>query len=92
MRDISKFSGEPLAHAGKSILEYLWEMMDATYADLMENPDKKKLQGRAGGIAEALALMSNPYLRDVEAVRNAAHERWEAVQEGAVAPHHYPLG
>jgi hypothetical protein len=74
------FSGEPLAHAGKSIIELLWEQMDTVYAELMAGAGKKT-QGKAAGLAEALALMSNPYLRDVDAVRAAAHERWEAAQD-----------
>lgn len=34
-------------------------------------------RGRAQGVAYALALMSNPYLRDVDAVRKLAKERYD---------------
>lgn len=78
--DPAKFTGEPLANAGKSIIELLWEVMDETYAELMKGAGKK-MQGRASGLAEAIAMMTNPYLRDVEAVRQAAHARWEAAQD-----------
>lgn len=78
--DPSKFSGEPLANAGRSIIEMLWELMDETYAELMDGAGKR-MQGRASGLADALALMTNPYLRDADAIKAAAHARWEDAQE-----------
>lgn len=37
----------------------------------------QEYKGRAQGVAYALALMSNPYLSDVAAVRAKAKERWK---------------
>lgn len=78
--DPTKFSGQPLANAGRSIIELLWEEMDSVYARLMagDGARAKGDKGRAAGLAHALALMTNPYAVNVEAIREAAHERWEA--------------
>jgi hypothetical protein len=44
-------------------------------------------RGRAQGVAYALALMSNPYLRNVEEVRKLAKERYDQRSQGqAVTP------
>lgn len=78
--DPTKFSGQPLANAGRSIIEMLWEEMDRVYGRLMagEGARAKGDKGYARGLAYGLALMTNPYKVDVEAIRDAAHERWEA--------------
>lgn len=78
--DPTKFSGEPLANAGRSIIEIIWEEMDVVYGRLMagEGSKAKGDKGRAGGLAYALAVLTNPYQVDIEAIRTAAHARWEA--------------
>lgn len=78
--DPTKFSGEPLVNAGKSIIEIVWEEMDVVYGRLMagEGAKAKGDKGRAGGLAYALAVLTNPYRVDVETVRMQAHARWES--------------
>lgn len=78
--DPAKFSGEPLANAGRSIIEIVWEEMDAVYGRLMagEGARAKGDKGRAAGLAYALAVMTNPYAVNVETIREQAHARWEA--------------
>lgn len=78
--DPTKFSGEPLVNVGKSIIEIVWEEMDVVYGRLMagEGAKAKGDKGRAGGLAYALAVLTNPYRVDVEAVRMQAHARWES--------------
>lgn len=48
--------------------------------DLEYSADEYK--GRAQGVAYALALMSNPYLKDVDAVRAKAKERYRQREAG----------
>lgn len=38
-------------------------------------------RGQAQGVAYAIAVLSNPYKPDVEAVRTEAMERWEAGED-----------
>jgi hypothetical protein len=68
---------------GKSIIDMLWDDLDATMDILMDGGVEFDLEytideykGRAQGVAYALALMSNPYLKDVNDVRELAKERW----------------
>lgn len=77
--DPTKFSGEPLANAGRSIIEMIWEEMDAVYGRLMAGDGAKAKgdKGYARGLAHALAIMTNPYQPNIEAIREQAHERWE---------------
>lgn len=77
--DPKKFTGEPLANAGRSIIEIIWEEMDAVYARLMAGAGSvaKGDKGRAAGLAYALAVMTNPYEVNIDAIREQAHERWE---------------
>ena len=42
----------------------------------------QEYKGRAQGVAYALALMMNPYLRDVDEVRKKAKERWQQREAG----------
>lgn len=91
------------ATAGKSILDLLWEKLDAAMDDLMdveqpsewiadEDPNPRNcdptgmarewetwgtLRGTARGLAEAIALITNVYEPDLDAVRAEAMERWE---------------
>lgn len=78
--DEARFADRPLVNAGRSIIEIIWEEMDAVYARLMagDGARAKGDKGRAAGLAYALAVMYNPYEPNVEAVREAAHARWES--------------
>lgn len=71
--------------AGKSVLDLLWERLDAFVDDLMSTAllatPTEELKGRAYGMAEAIALITNPYHPDIEAVRGEAMGRWEQRQE-----------
>lgn len=76
--------------AGKSVLDLLWERLDAFVNELMAkdmphpdktaDPDFREIKGRAYGMAEAIALITNPYHPDIDAVRADAVERWEQRQ------------
>lgn len=76
----TQLAGEALANAGKSIIELVWEEMDAVYARLMagEGSKAKGDKGMARGLAVALSILTNPYERDIEKIRLQAHARWEA--------------
>lgn len=70
--------------AGKSIIDLLWEEMDHLMDLLMEDhcEEPEWTRGRATGVAWAIALMSNPYLQNVDQVRTLAKERWEQRMDG----------
>jgi hypothetical protein len=64
---------------GPSILEMLWEELDAQLSKLMDMPEQDRAQAaHCLGIAKCIAIMQNPYSPDVDAVRREAMERWEA--------------
>lgn len=74
--------------AGKSILELMWEELDALMEILMAPGDfelEEELgwyRGRGNGLATCIALVHNPYVPDVNAVRKLAKERYEQMQAG----------
>lgn len=72
---------------GKTILELLWGELDAVMDRLMTGgaAEDGRDPGRAEGVAFAIAVMQNPYLPNIDAVREQAMERWEA-QESPAAP------
>lgn len=73
--------------AGRSILEMLWEEMLNQYGKLVvmmvdevSTPTISELAGQKGvclGIAKCIAIMTNPYAPDVDAVRRETKERYE---------------
>jgi hypothetical protein len=68
------------ACGGDSIIEMLWKELDAVVDRLMgagQQSGDGKDPGRAEGIAFAIAVMQNPYLPSVDAVREQAMDRWE---------------
>lgn len=73
--------------AGKTVLDLLWERLDAFVDELMAPAheggelERAERKGHAYGMAEAIALVNNPYHPDVDAVRGEAMERWEQRQE-----------
>jgi hypothetical protein len=101
------------AHAGKTILEIIWEELDAIMDRLMSDgePSKATLigeledgatsrqaareladewwetlrawgeeRGQAQGVAYCIAVLTNPYHVDVDAIRAQAMERWQERQ------------
>ena len=88
--DPDKFAGEPFANAGKSIIELVWDEMDAVYGRLMagEGAVAKGDKGMARGLATALAILTNPYAPNVETIRAQAHTRWEAGTDEQDAEHY----
>lgn len=67
---------------GKTILELLWEELDAIMDRLMTGAeaDDERDPGRAEGVAYSIAVMQNPYLPNVDNVREQAMQRWEAAE------------
>lgn len=63
---------------GKSILEMMWGELDAIVERLMGGGAAEDDKGRAQGVAMCIALVENPYLPDVERIREQAMDRWEA--------------
>lgn len=67
------------ACAGKSIVELLWDVLDQLMDLLMKDEEPDELtRGKAEGVAYALAVFQNPYLPNLDAIREQAVERWEA--------------
>lgn len=74
--------------AGRSILEMLWDEMLNQYGKLlavMEGPSTPaEVQGQKGtclGIAKCIAIMTNPYDPDVDAIRRETKERHEQARD-----------
>jgi|ERR687887_1894087 hypothetical protein len=99
-------------HAGKSIIEIIWEELDSIMDRLMSDgePSKSSMvgdvltvdstkaasdiarewwdalrlwgeeRGQAQGVAYCLAVLTNPYHVDVEAIRAEAVRRWKGRQ------------
>lgn len=65
------------ACGGETILDLLWQEMMAVYERLMTGQAAEHDVGIAQGIAYAIAVMQNPYLPSIDAVREQAAERWE---------------
>lgn len=65
---------------GKSILEMLWDELDAIVERLMAGGAAEEDKGKAQGVAYAIAVIENPYLPNVERIRDEAMDRWEADQ------------
>lgn len=81
-------SGEGMrVPAGPSILETLWRKLDETMVQLMSysnpgtltpSPDQAKFRGMALARAEDIAVITNPYDPNLDAVRAEAAARYEA--------------
>lgn len=74
---------EPGKHAGPSLRELAFKELDAVMDRLMdatldEQPISPTDRGEAKGLAIALAIFTNPYNPNVDAIRAEAMERWEA--------------
>lgn len=66
------------ACAGKSILETLWEELDTIVDRILSGTPAKdgRDPGRAEGVAYCIAVFQNPYMPNLESVREEATERW----------------
>ena len=62
-------------NAGGTIRSQAWVLMDMAYAALMENKGDPQRKGECLGLAQALALLENPYKPSIDAVRETARER-----------------
>lgn len=74
-------SNAPAANCnGRSIQELLWEELDAIMERLMTDTQAAdgRDPGRAEGVAYCIAVFQNPYLPNIDKVREQAMERWEA--------------
>lgn len=74
---------------GKSLLQHMWEELDAITARLMAGQGGKRDKGRAEGVAWCIALVQSPYNPSIDAVREQAMERYEAAEEGEEIPAEY---
>lgn len=68
---------------GKSIIQMMWHELDQVVDRIQRRVDKgkeplKSDRGEAVGLAKAIAIMTNPYAYDVDAVREEAMARYEA--------------
>lgn len=74
---------------GRSILEQIWEELDAIMNQLRSGSpipeaegwagvrDRAELRGRAQGIALAISIITDPYAPDIQTVKAEARKRWE---------------
>lgn len=78
--------------AGKSIYEQLWEELMAIMERLMTGQEAEdgRDPGRAEGVAHALAVFTNPYVPNIEAIREEAMDRWERDGTGVPMPRSQP--
>lgn len=71
--------------AGRSILSILWDELMTISERLLsgESAEDGRDPGRAEGVAYCIAVMTNPYKPDIEAVRAEVVRRWnEEVANG----------
>lgn len=70
--------------SGKSIYEMLWDELMVIMERLMTGQESEDGgdRWRAEGVAYAIAVFTNPYAPNLDAVREQAMERWEAEEEG----------
>jgi hypothetical protein len=66
--------------AGPTILEMMWQELDSVVDRLMEDgaqAEDGRDPGRAEGVAYCIAIITNPYEVNIEAIREEAMVRWE---------------
>lgn len=68
--------------SGKSILDLLWEKLDALVDKIKEDGAgyEDYDTGHALGLAEGIAFIEDPYSQDVDDVRTEAMRRWQERQ------------
>jgi hypothetical protein len=70
-------------NAGRPVSGVLWAQLDEAMEHIMsgeldEEVEKPRMQGKALGLAYAIAAIRSPHDPDVDAVRREAKERYEA--------------
>lgn len=68
---------------GKTLYEMVWDELMVVMDRLMTGAQAEdgRDPGRAEGIAFCLAVMQNPYLPNIDAVREQAMDKWESEQD-----------
>lgn len=76
------------ACGGKTLLEMLWEELDAIMDRLMtgQEAEDERDPGRAEGVAFCIAVFQNPYAPNINVVRDQAMDRWEQQQAAPTPP------
>lgn len=66
------------ATRGRSILQHLWDDLDIAYARSKAKTCKNRhtKRGVAVGLVHAIAIMTNPYSPNIDAVQIQAEERY----------------
>lgn len=82
MEQVEEFT--PPNH-GKSIIEQIWDLLDETVAKIKNSKPEdvanwSDLKGRAGGLADALVLMTGPWFTDSRAIAREAGKRYKIAQ------------
>lgn len=76
----------PKADQGRDILVEMWKKLDYSIdiiRDVNTIPDIREIEkGKAGGIAECIAVVMAPFYPDQTAVLKESMARWKARQEG----------
>lgn len=67
----------PLSFTGKPLYHLLWDRMDAATDRVMGGKASEREIGKALGLAEALAVFTNPYTPNPKAIREQAKDRWK---------------
>lgn len=69
---------------GKSLHEMLWDELMTIVERLMTGQESEdgRDPGRAEGVAYAIAVFTNPYAPNLEAIREQAMDRWEEEDNG----------
>lgn len=69
-------------NAGRSISGHLWSQLDESMEHILsgelDDAEKARMQGKALGLATAVALIRSPHAPDIDAVRAEAKERYDA--------------
>lgn len=86
---LSEEEANKAQHAGRSLLQMLWEELDVVtgrlidYKDILEHDEKLKLQGQATGLAQAIVIFHRPFFDDgIRAVSKEALTRYKAKKAG----------
>ena len=65
---------------GKTLYEMVWDELDVITERLMAGEGAEDDVGAARGIAYIIAVMQNPYLPNIDNIKEQAMDRWEAGQ------------
>lgn len=68
---------------GRSIVSMMWRELDDVMDRIMAKGGKASDKAEARGLAKCIALITNPYAPNMEAIRAVAMERYEARRRSA---------